>query len=87
MQPGALELNRLREVEKADPCVLVIQPLTTREIRYFLEGQEEAGQGLLNRLYDTSLFDLAGTPYFLFKMLVKARKNALPRRARVSCTS
>jgi hypothetical protein len=84
IQPSALRWDDLHAVEGIRPCVLAIQPLAQRGIRHALEAQGAAGQRLLNALYDTSLFDLAGTPFFLVTLLAGAAKNQVPTsRARV----
>ncbi len=84
IQPSALHWDDLRGVDGIRPRVLAIQPLAQRGIRHALEAQAEPGQRLLNALYDTSLFDLAGTPFFFVTMLARAKKDQVPAsRARV----
>jgi hypothetical protein len=78
IQPSSLKWNDLKDLEGVTSYVLVIQPLTPRGVRYFLEAQGTPGQLLLDALHDTSLFDLTSTPYFLFKMFEKAKKQLPP---------
>jgi hypothetical protein len=77
-QPAALHWDDLEKVDQARRCVLAIQPLEQRRVRHALEAQGEPGQRLLNALYDTSLFDLASTPFFFVNMLTRARKGPAP---------
>ena len=75
VQPGALVWDDLGTCGEEQPCVLAIQPLTRRGIRHLLETQDGYGSALLDVLYNSSLFDLAGTPFLLTKMIANARQN------------
>jgi hypothetical protein len=78
IQPSALHWEDLKEIDRTQRCVLAIQPLTQRGIRHALEAQGEPGRRLMDALYDTSLFDLASTPFFFVKLLARARKDQIP---------
>lgn len=78
IQPSSLNWSDLKDLDSVAPYALIIQPLTPRGVRHFLEGQGDTGQRLLDALYDTSLFDLASTPYFVFKMFENAKKKKQP---------
>ena len=78
IQPSSLHWDDLREEDQIQHCILAVQPLTQRGIRNFLEAQDEPGQRLLDVLYDKTLFDLASAPFFLARMLTRARKGFYP---------
>jgi hypothetical protein len=78
IQTSALQWDDLKEIDRAQRCILAIQSLTQRGIRHVLEAQGRPGQRLLDALHGTSLFELASTPFFLVKMLGKAKKGQYP---------
>ena len=91
---GALDWKYLNDrLNETGACVddlyaLAIQPLTLRNIRHFLQAQQEVGRKLLEKLNDTQLIDLTGTPYFAIRLLQQANKDRYPEfRVPTSCKS
>jgi len=78
IQPSSLKWNDLKDLDGVALYALVIQPLTPRGVRHFLEAQGDPGQRLLDALNDTSLLDLAGTPFFVFKMFEQTKRQQPP---------
>jgi hypothetical protein len=64
-----------------DRHILVIQPLERQKIRHFLQtlpDRDTTGKDLLKRLDETGLFDLAAVPWFMLKMMLRARMGQYP---------
>lgn len=64
---------------KAATDLLVIQPLSPRILRSFLNDKGEVGRSLYEALAKAQLFDLAGIPWLLFEMLEQANQGLYPR--------
>ncbi|MEE8389465.1 MAG: CHAT domain-containing protein [Anaerolineae bacterium] len=60
--------------------LLIIQPLSQRKIRQFLQGlNAPASRRLYGALARAQLFDLAANPWLLVKMLIQARAGIYPQ--------
>ncbi len=76
----------------ADMHLLVIQPLRRVKVRHFLENLEDAhnvpvvpqlerailGEDLLTQIYQSQLFDLVATPWFMVQLLLRAARGDFP---------
>jgi len=75
VDPANLERRRLPITD-----FLILQPLTERKIRIFLERFTDAtGVRLYEALHKTQLFDLAAVPWIFVKVFQRAQANDLPR--------
>ena len=75
VDPANLERRRLPITD-----FLILQPLTERKIRIFLERfTDVAGIRLYEALQKTQLFDLAAVPWIFVKIFQRAQANDLPR--------
>lgn len=76
----------------ADMHLLVMQPLRRVKVRHFLENLEKVpnvpivptlerailGEDLLMQLYQSQLFDLVATPWFMVQLLLRAARGDFP---------
>ncbi|MBK9054958.1 MAG: hypothetical protein IPL78_29875 [Chloroflexi bacterium] len=75
VDPANLEKRRLPVTD-----MLILQPLTERKIRVFLERfTDSAGMKLYETLQKTQLFDLAAIPWLFVKLFQRAQANDYPK--------